>query len=183
MLADNNLQVLRESNNLTRLVFSEKYNIEEETLKSYERGKRKLPVEIAIKIANDFGVTLDWLFCRTEHKNEKDAVTQILYSLGKIFKITRRKNHNGDDVVLLMDYRFRNFLCDINKLIIAQVDYLNAGQESLDILLNEKYKEHRKYLEAIFSDIDFNQETSLEIHSVESMTYILSVLGEEDFNA
>ena len=55
------LRDLREDHDLTQSQLVEKLNMHKTTYTNYEQGKRDLPLEIAIKIAKFYGVTLDYL--------------------------------------------------------------------------------------------------------------------------
>ena len=55
------LRDLREDNDLTQSQLVEKLNMHKTTYTNYEQGKRDLPLQIAIKIAKFYNVTLDYL--------------------------------------------------------------------------------------------------------------------------
>ena len=55
------LRDLREDNDLTQNQLVEKLNMHKTTYTNYEQGKRDLPLEIAIKIAKFYNVSLDYL--------------------------------------------------------------------------------------------------------------------------
>lgn len=55
------LRDLREDHDLTQSQLVEQLNMHKTTYTNYEQGKRDLPLEIAIKIAKFYGVTLDYL--------------------------------------------------------------------------------------------------------------------------
>lgn len=59
------LKDLREDNDLTQEELSKKLNITRSALANYETGLREPSVELLIKIADYFNVTLDYLLCRT----------------------------------------------------------------------------------------------------------------------
>ena len=58
----NTLKILRERENLSQVEIAEKLNISPQRYYLYEKGKRKLPVMIAKKIADYYGVTLEDIF-------------------------------------------------------------------------------------------------------------------------
>lgn len=58
----NTLRLLRERENLSQVEIAEKLNISPQRYYLYEKGKRKLPVKIAKKIADYYGVTLEDIF-------------------------------------------------------------------------------------------------------------------------
>lgn len=55
------LRDLREDNDLTQIQLVEKLHMHKTTYTNYEQGKRDLPLSVAIKIANFYGVSLDYL--------------------------------------------------------------------------------------------------------------------------
>ncbi|MBE6794039.1 MAG: helix-turn-helix transcriptional regulator [Ruminococcaceae bacterium] len=59
------LRDLREDHDLTQTQLVEKLGMHKTTYTNYEQGKRDLPLEIAIKIADFYNVSLDYLADRT----------------------------------------------------------------------------------------------------------------------
>ncbi len=59
------LRDLREDHDLTQTQLVEKLGMHKTTYTNYEQGKRDLPLEIAIKIADFYNVSLDYLSGRT----------------------------------------------------------------------------------------------------------------------
>jgi len=61
----NRLRYLRESLNYTQEEFAKKLQISSSSLKRYEGSNqseaRELPLELALKIAVEYGISLDWL--------------------------------------------------------------------------------------------------------------------------
>ncbi len=55
------LRDLREDHDLTQTQLAEKLNMHKTTYTNYEQGKRDLPLEVAIKIARFYKVSLDYL--------------------------------------------------------------------------------------------------------------------------
>ena len=55
------LRDLREDHDLTQSQLVKKLNMHKTTYTNYEQGKRDLPLEVAIKIAKFYGVSLDYL--------------------------------------------------------------------------------------------------------------------------
>lgn len=64
-----NLRALRKQNNLTIAQVAEKLNLPFETYRSYEAGKNQADYETLVKLADFFGVTVDYLLGREEEKN------------------------------------------------------------------------------------------------------------------
>ncbi|MDO4419938.1 MAG: helix-turn-helix transcriptional regulator [Ruminococcus sp.] len=63
------LRDLREDHDLTQNQLVEKLNMHKTTYTNYEQGKRDLPFEVAIKIADFYNVSLDYLAERTNKEN------------------------------------------------------------------------------------------------------------------
>lgn len=63
------LKDLREDNDLTQEELSKQLNITRSALGNYELGIREPSVELLIKIADYFNISLDYLLCRTNNNN------------------------------------------------------------------------------------------------------------------
>ena len=59
---------LREDNDKTQKQIAELLNMQLTVYQRYERGERELPLWAAIKLANFYGVSLDYLVERTNQK-------------------------------------------------------------------------------------------------------------------
>ncbi|GGG23889.1 helix-turn-helix domain-containing protein [Paenibacillus abyssi] len=55
---------LREIKNLTQLEFAESIDVSSNTISRIERGEMSLSSDLALKIADTYGISLDWLFYR-----------------------------------------------------------------------------------------------------------------------
>ena len=62
------LKGLREDRDLTQLEVAQALNITRAALANYEQGTREPDIELLVKIANYFDITLDYLLCRTNLK-------------------------------------------------------------------------------------------------------------------
>ena len=73
----NRLKDLREDKDLTQKEISEILNISQVAYSYYEIGKRSIPLEILLKLADYYGVSLDYIFFRTNEKkvNKKEKIT------------------------------------------------------------------------------------------------------------
>ena len=60
------LKDLREDNDLTQKKLAEQLHIKQNTYSQYENGQRQIPLDILIKLANYYNVTLDYLVGRTD---------------------------------------------------------------------------------------------------------------------
>lgn len=62
----NNLKKLRKEKGMTQLSLQMKTGIEQALISKYESGERVPPTETLIKLADFFGVSMDYIMCRTE---------------------------------------------------------------------------------------------------------------------
>ncbi|MCQ9289446.1 helix-turn-helix transcriptional regulator [Staphylococcus gallinarum] len=178
----NYLSELRKMENLTQEQLAEKLNLSLATIKKYE-SERQIPIDQALIISEMFDVSLDWLYCKNDIINERDTMVEVLQSLNKVFKIPNRKNHNGDDVVLLINSKFRDFLRDINELYIDRQYSFNIDKGKKEKAYNELregvFEKHKPIIKSIFDELYFNEKDSQEIHDIEDFTdsNVLDVLG------
>ncbi|NBJ70509.1 XRE family transcriptional regulator [Roseburia sp. 1XD42-34] len=178
----NNLSELRKMKNLTQEQLAEKLNLSLATIKKYE-SERQIPIDQALTISEMFDVSLDWLYCKNDIINERDTMVEVLQSLNKVFKITNRKNHNGDDVVLLINSKFRDFLRDLNELYIDKQYSINIDKGKKEKAYNELregiFEKHKPIMKSILDELYFNEKDSQEIHGIEDFTdsNVLDVLG------
>ena len=63
------LRDLREDHDLTQTQLVEKLKMHKTTYTNYEQGKRDLPLEVAIRIAKFYNVSLDYLAGLTNIEN------------------------------------------------------------------------------------------------------------------
>ncbi|NDL68484.1 helix-turn-helix domain-containing protein [Anaerotalea alkaliphila] len=58
----NNLKIIRESNSLTLTDMAASIGISVQRYNAYEKGLRRLPPDIAIKVSTVYGKTLDYIY-------------------------------------------------------------------------------------------------------------------------
>ena len=63
----NRLRELRKGRRLTQLSLQMKTGIEQALISKYETGERIPPTETLIILADFFGVSIDYILCRTEN--------------------------------------------------------------------------------------------------------------------
>ena len=63
-----NIRNLREDKDKTQKEIADYLNITQTTYSKYELGKINIPVEVFEKLADLYGVTVDYLLGRTNHK-------------------------------------------------------------------------------------------------------------------
>lgn len=65
----NNLRVLRKEKGYTQLAVQMKTGIEQALLSKYETGDRVPPTETLLLLAEFYGVSIDYILCRTDNPN------------------------------------------------------------------------------------------------------------------
>ena len=63
-----NIRNLREDHDKTRKELADYLNIKQTTYSKYELGKINIPVEVFIKLADFYNVSVDYLLGRTKNK-------------------------------------------------------------------------------------------------------------------
>lgn len=63
-----NIRNLREDNDKTQQEIADYLNVKQTTYSKYELGKINIPVEVFIKLADYYGVSVDYLVGRTKEK-------------------------------------------------------------------------------------------------------------------
>jgi transcriptional regulator with XRE-family HTH domain len=64
---ENNLKKLRKSRGLTQIALMMQTGIEQALLSKYENGERVPPTETLVRLADFYGVSLDYLLARTDN--------------------------------------------------------------------------------------------------------------------
>ena len=65
----NNLRKLRKARGLTQIALQMQTGIEQALLSKYETGERVPPTETLLILADFYGVSLDYILCRTDNPN------------------------------------------------------------------------------------------------------------------
>ncbi len=65
----NNLKKLRKEKGLTQIALQMQTGIEQALLSKFENGDRTPPTETLITLADFYGVSIDYILCRTENPN------------------------------------------------------------------------------------------------------------------
>lgn len=63
----NNLKLLRKKHGLTQIALQMKTGIEQALLSKFENGERIPPTETLLCLANFYGVSMDYIMCRTDN--------------------------------------------------------------------------------------------------------------------
>lgn len=64
-----NLKLLRKSRGYTQIALQMKTGIEQALLSKFERGERIPPTETLLLLADFYGVSIDYILCRTDNPN------------------------------------------------------------------------------------------------------------------
>ena len=64
---ENNLRKLRKDRKMTQIALQMATGVEQALLSKYENGERVPPTETLIILADYFGVSMDYIMCRTEN--------------------------------------------------------------------------------------------------------------------
>ena len=65
------LRLLRESIHYSQMKFGEFFGIGQSSVVRYEKGEASPPLELLVKVADHFDVSLDYILGRTEHPQGK----------------------------------------------------------------------------------------------------------------
>lgn len=98
------LKQLRKERNLNQEEFAEILGTARSTVSLYESGRRTLNSETITKICSFFGVSVDYLYCRTDNRNSVTAAPGFDIDMTLL---------NNDGCVLLAE--FYNFLLGNEK--------------------------------------------------------------------
>ena len=99
-LLGSRIKQLREENKLNQINFAKHLNIANTTLSQYESGHRIPSDEIKIKIADYFGVSLDWLMGQTEKRTPGNMISNENHLTGKRFICIKEQQEKQVDGVL-----------------------------------------------------------------------------------
>ena len=63
----NNLRLLRKQKKLTQIALQMHTGIEQALLSKFENGERTPPTETLVRLADFYGVSIDYILCRTDN--------------------------------------------------------------------------------------------------------------------
>lgn len=72
------LILLRKNHNFSQTALANKVGIHQNVIGRYERGEARPSIELALKIANIFDVSLDYLVGKMDMEIDKDILNQVL---------------------------------------------------------------------------------------------------------
>lgn len=65
----NNLKLLRKEKGYTQIMVQMQTGIEQALLSKYENGERVPPTETLVRLADFYGVSVDFILCRTDKRS------------------------------------------------------------------------------------------------------------------
>lgn len=147
------LRELRIELGKSRHEFADLFGVSDSCQKSYENGNRSIPVEYALKVCNEYHVTMDWIYGRSENKNETSAIiSSILLAFSKVFKIKEDclPDHRS---ALYIDKTFSDYLIDIENL---EKQYDDLGDELFAEAYARMQEKYKSLLHKLFDDINYD---------------------------
>lgn len=159
------LKELREKNGkISQEEFAEKIGVSAETIKKIEQGKIKLSLDNAIRIKNQYNVSLDWIYGLEEDVNDEASI--MLLALRKYFNLCTKKHESTKETYLTISIEktLRDFLLEYDdaERLIEEKGIPEAGREAwlndIKYRFNQKNKGREKseiinYKLTDFSDI------------------------------
>lgn len=126
------IKYLREKQNLTQIELSKLLNIGNTTLSQYESGQRVPSDEIKAKIADFFGVTIDYLLGRTDTPSPVDKITDSVSDDPELAKFWDELKER-EDLQLLFKQTREMSPEDVKKIIriIKAIEDEEAADDSL----------------------------------------------------
>nr|WP_213974942.1 helix-turn-helix transcriptional regulator [Tepidanaerobacter acetatoxydans] len=128
----NRIKTLREREGLTQIEFAKILNISNTTLSQYESGQRVPSDEIKTKIADFFGVTIDFLLGRTDTPTPADKISESVSDDPELAKFWDELKER-EDLQLLFKQTREMSPEDIKKIIriIKAIEDEEAADDSL----------------------------------------------------
>lgn len=65
----NNLKLLRKEKGYTQIMVQMQTGVEQALLSKYENGERVPPTETLVRLADFYGVSVDFILCRTDKRS------------------------------------------------------------------------------------------------------------------
>jgi len=168
---------------LTQEKFGEKFGVSGETQKSYENGNRNIAIDYAMKVCDEYHVTLDWLYGRSNYKNNTDIMVSIILALDKIMKIGYKTitygNEKNREMVLWIDKIFATYLHDIDYLRYIYID--SDLKQAFPQLRAEIQKKYEKLLKELFDEeiIEAENDRFKDVEDIEIAEWLRLLGGLE----
>lgn len=123
------LKELRLNKGLTQIEFAKTFNIANGTVGNWETGKREPDYEMLSRIADFYGVTIDYLLGR----NDKEKPTEMEKSLPDImYRYNELSNDQQREVIAFMEFK----LAQQTKkpdIIIGQIAAFGSGPTDIPV--------------------------------------------------
>ena len=102
MLIGKRIKDLRKKRKLTQAELSDSINIGQSTLANFENGKRTIPVDIVIQLAQFFNVSTDYLLGLSNSPNMREIIhgEQLSSEEKEIVDVYRNLNADGKRILL-----------------------------------------------------------------------------------
>ena len=97
------LKDLREDEDMKQWQIAEILGMKQEQYQRYESGKRETPINILIKLANYYDISLDYIAGRTNDKGGLHSM-QIDQDEKKLLALFRRLNRQQKNIILELLY-------------------------------------------------------------------------------
>lgn len=123
------LREIRKQKGLTMKQFGAVFGISESTVSHYETGRRKIDPVLLYKIADYYGVTVDYLLGRTDEPNSVDAAIANFKKDPQNKKAVLMKHGGGGEVLNVTDAQLA-----IIKEIIERDDSADDWRKAKAIL-------------------------------------------------
>ena len=72
------IKQLREEFGISQLDFAKKINVTQQSISLYEKGEREPSLDVLTSMANFFGVSIDYLMCKTDIRNPGKQIDDVL---------------------------------------------------------------------------------------------------------
>lgn len=143
----NRIKELRINNNLTQTMLANVLNIANNTLSQYENDQRQIPDEIKMKIADYFGVSVDYLLGRQSStsmvnlKELRKSKNMTLKELGILINVSESAVSQYESGKRSPDY---STLVKIAEVFNVSVDYLLGRQANTKMTRHSNLEVVRK---------------------------------------
>lgn len=153
----------------------------ESTINDYISGK-PLSLNSALKLAEFFEVSFDWMFDDSPYMNYSDEMTHILFGLSKLLKMKERKYE------LSIDLKLREFIYDLTGLFDNDIVISDISLKKYYQLRKMIFGKHKEYLETFFYNCSIMKESKFtnsnlsdEINGInnDELLYILGIGREK----
>ena len=166
------LRELRKGKGFTMEKMADELGISSGSISNYENGQRLPDIEIAAKIADYFGVSIDYLIGRTDTKTVNEDMQRVCKVTG-LSEMSVKSLKEIKKGLLLSDERILN----VFETIINSLSFKGLLMQCLEL------KDKTEFLEnGITMQLIFHASYSLGINNSVLIEYITDKFGEETEN-